>query len=154
MSKSERFPNVVLGGGEAGKYIAWELARSGQRVAVVERGLIGGSCPNVACLPSKNMIHSAKVVELVRHAAAFGVRLGPWSLDMAGGRERKRGLAHRLIAIHKTRFAVDGLDFILGEGRFVAPRTIEVRPAEGGMRRLEGERGFLNLRTHAAVPPI
>jgi pyruvate/2-oxoglutarate dehydrogenase complex dihydrolipoamide dehydrogenase (E3) component len=154
MSNSERFPNVVLGGGEAGKYIAWELARSGQRVAVVERGLIGGSCPNIACLPSKNMIHSAKVVELVRHAAAFGVRLGPWTLDMAGVRQRKRDMVDGLIAIHKARFAVDGLDFILGEGRFVAPRTIEVRLAEGGMRRLEGERVFLNLGTHAAVPDI
>jgi pyruvate/2-oxoglutarate dehydrogenase complex dihydrolipoamide dehydrogenase (E3) component len=59
----DRFQNVVLGGGEAGKYIAWELARWGQRVAVVERALIGGSCPNIACLPSKNVIHSAKVVD-------------------------------------------------------------------------------------------
>ena len=154
MSNSERFPNVVLGGGEAGKYIAWELARSGQRVAVVERGLIGGSCPNIACLPSKNLIHSAKVVELVRHAATFGVRLGPWTLDMAGLRQRKRDMVDGLIAIHKARFAVDGLDFILGEGRFVAPRTIDVRLAQGGIRRLEGERVFLNLGTHAAVPDI
>jgi pyruvate/2-oxoglutarate dehydrogenase complex dihydrolipoamide dehydrogenase (E3) component len=154
MSNSERFPNVVLGGGEAGKYIAWELARSGQRVAVVERGLIGGSCPNIACLPSKKMIHSAKVVELVRHAATFGVRLGPWTLDMAGLRQRKRDMVDGLIAIHKARFAVDGLDFILGEGRFVAPRTIEVRLAQGGIRRLEGERVFLNLGTHAAIPDI
>src|SRR3982075_3361779 len=154
MSNSERFPNVVLGGGEAGKYIAWELARSGQRVAVVERGLIGGSCPNIACLPSKNMIHSARVVELVLHAATFGVRLGPWTLDMAGVRQRKRDMVDGLIAIHKARFAVDGLDFILGEGRFVAPRTTEVRLAEGGMRRLEGERVFLNLGTHAAVPDM
>ena len=154
MSNSERFPNVVLGGGEAGKYIAWELARSGQRVAVVERGLIGGSCPNIACLPSKNMIHSAKVVDLVRHAAAFGVHLGPWTLDMAGVRQRKRDMVDGLIAIHKARFAVDGLDFILGEGRFVAPRTIDVRLAQGGIRRLEGERIFLNLGTHAAIPDI
>ena len=154
MSNSERFPNVVLGGGEAGKYIAWELARSGQRVAVVERGLIGGSCPKIACLPSKNMIHSAKVVELVRHAATFGVRLGPWTLDMAGLRQRKRDMVDGLIAIHKARFAVDGLDFILGEGRFVAPRTIDVRLAQGGIRRLEGERVFLNLGTHAAIPDI
>src|SRR3979409_2591643 len=154
MSNSERFPNVVLGGGEAGKYIAWELARSGQRVAVVERGLIGGSCPNIACLPSKNMIHSAKVVELVRHAATFGVRLGPWTLDMAGVRQRKRDMVDGLIATHKARFAADGLEFILGEGRFVAPRTIEVRPGQGGVRHLEGARVFLSRGTHAASPDI
>ena len=61
MSSLERFQNVVLGGGEAGKYIAWELARWGQPVAVVERGLIGGSCPNIACLPSKNVIHRQRL---------------------------------------------------------------------------------------------
>src|ERR1700730_7366546 len=107
MSGLERCQNVVLGGGEAGKYIAWELARRGQQVAVVERGLIGGSCPNIACLRSKNMIHTAKVVELVRHAATFGLRIGPWTLDMAGVRQRKRELVNGLIAIPKAPFAGD-----------------------------------------------
>jgi pyruvate/2-oxoglutarate dehydrogenase complex dihydrolipoamide dehydrogenase (E3) component len=92
MTSLEHFQNVVLGGGEAGKYIAWELARAGQRVAVVERGLIGGSCPNIACLPSKNLIHSAKVADLVRHASPFGLRVGPWTVDMAGVRQRKRDM--------------------------------------------------------------
>src|ERR1700716_1213500 len=154
MSNTERFPNVVLGGGEAGKYIAWELARSGQRVAVVERGLIGGSCPNIACLPSKNVIHSAKVVDLVRHAAAFGLRLGPWTVDMAGVRQRKREMVDGLIAIHQARCAVDGLEFILGEGRCTGPKALEVRLTQGGTRRLEGECVFLNLGTHAAIPDI
>jgi pyruvate/2-oxoglutarate dehydrogenase complex dihydrolipoamide dehydrogenase (E3) component len=154
MSSVERFQNVVLGGGEAGKYIAWELARLGQRVTVVEKGLIGGSCPNIACLPSKNVIHSAKVVDFVRHASTFGLRLGPWTVDMAGVRQRKREMVDGLIAIHKARFAVEGLDFILGEGRFVGPKTIEVRLAQGRTRRLEGERFFLNLGTHAAIPDI
>jgi pyruvate/2-oxoglutarate dehydrogenase complex dihydrolipoamide dehydrogenase (E3) component len=154
MSSPERFQNVVLGGGEAGKYIAWELARSGQRVAVVEKGLIGGSCPNIACLPSKNMIHSAKVVEFVRHAAAFGLRIGPWTLDMAGVQQRKREMVDGLIAIHKARFAANGLEFVLGEGRFVGSKTIEVQQTQGGTRRIEGERIFLNLGTHAAIPDI
>ena len=154
MSSLERFQNVVLGGGEAGKYIAWELARWGQRVAVVEKGLIGGSCPNIACLPSKNVIHSAKVVELVRHASTFGLRLGPWTVDMAGVRQRKRELVNGMIATHKARFAADGLEFILGEGRFVGPKAIEVRLTQGGTRRLKGERVFLNLGTHAAIPDI
>jgi pyruvate/2-oxoglutarate dehydrogenase complex dihydrolipoamide dehydrogenase (E3) component len=154
MSNLERFQNVVLGGGEAGKYIAWELARWGQRVAVVEKRLIGGSCPNIACLPSKNVIHSAQVVELLRHASTFGMRIGPWTLDMAGVRQRKRELVDGMIAIHKARFAAHGLEFILGDGRFVGPKTIEVQLAQGGTRRLEGERVFLNLGTHAAIPDI
>src|SRR5882724_8541089 len=154
MNSIERFQNIVLGGGEAGKYIAWELARQGQRVVVVERGLIGGSCPNIACLPSKNLVHSAKVADLIRHASTFGLRLGPWTLDMAGVRQRKRKMVDGLIAIHQARFAVEGLEFILGEGRFTGPRAIEVRLTQGGTRRLEGECVFLNLGTHAAIPDI
>src|SRR5437588_6337175 len=154
MTSLEHFQNVVLGGGEAGKYIAWELARAGQHVSVIEKLLIGGSCPNIACLPSKNVIHSAKVADLVRHASAFGLRVGPWTVDMARVRQRKRDMVDGLITIHKARFAVDGLDFILGEGRFIGPKTIEVRLAQGGTRRLQGEQVFLNLGTHAAIPDI
>jgi len=108
----------------------------------------------VQCLPSKNAIHSAKIVEVVRHASTFGLRLGPWTVDMAGVRQRKRELVDGMIAIHKARFAADGLEFILGDGRFLGPKTIEVRLAQGGTRRLEGERVFLNLGTHAAIPDI
>src|SRR4051812_37663304 len=150
----EKVENVVLGGGEPGKYIAWELARQGQRTVVVERALIGGSCPNIACLPSKNVINSAKVAELVRRAASYGQRTGPVATDMADVRARKREMVDGLVEIHRKRFASNGLDFLLGEGRFVAPRTVEVRLAAGGMRRIEAERVFLDLGTQATVPGI
>ena len=84
----------------------------------------------------------------------LGCEFGPWTLDMAGVRQRKREMVEGLIAIHKERFAADDLEFILGEGQFVAPKTIEVRLPQGGTRRLEGERVFLNLGTHAAIPDL
>lgn len=71
MARTERVENLVLGGGEAGKYVAWELAKLGRPVVVVERELVGGSCPNVACLPSKNVIRSAEVAHLARMAGAY-----------------------------------------------------------------------------------
>jgi pyruvate/2-oxoglutarate dehydrogenase complex dihydrolipoamide dehydrogenase (E3) component len=154
MSAVEQFENIILGGGASGKLISWDLARAGRRTAVIERGLIGGSCPNIACLPSKNVIRSAKVAQLLRHAAEFGLRAGPATTDMAGVRRRKRAMVEDLVAIHHTRFAANGLDFVLGEGRFVAPTTIEVRLAQGGTRLLEGERIFLDLGTHATIPDI
>jgi hypothetical protein len=154
MTNSEHFEDVILGGGEAGKYIAWELAQAGSRTAVIERGLVGGSCPNVAYMPSKNVIRSAKVAELFGHAKDFGVRTWPSTTDMEAVRRRKREMVEGLIGIHRTRFAANGLEFILGDGRFVGPRTIEVRLAEGGTRRLEGERVFRNLGTRATVPDI
>ena len=61
MTETVHIENAVLGGGEAGKYLAWDLAQQGRSVVVIERALIGGSCPNIACLPSKNVIQSAKV---------------------------------------------------------------------------------------------
>jgi pyruvate/2-oxoglutarate dehydrogenase complex dihydrolipoamide dehydrogenase (E3) component len=154
MADNEKVENLVLGGGEPGKYIAWELARQGRRTVVVERGLIGGSCPNIACLPSKNVIHSAKVADLVRHAADYGQRTGPAATDMAGVRQRKRAMVDGLIDIHRKRFAAHGLEFVLGEGRFIAPGSVEVRLAAGGTRRIEAERVFLDLGTRATVPEI
>jgi pyruvate/2-oxoglutarate dehydrogenase complex dihydrolipoamide dehydrogenase (E3) component len=154
VADSEKVENVILGGGEPGKYIAWELARQGRRTVVIERALIGGSCPNVACLPSKNVIHSAKIADLFRQAAEYGQRTGPPVTDMSGVRRRKREMVDDLIEIHRKRFAANGLEFLLGEGRFVGPRTIDVRLAAGSTRRIEAERVFLNLGTHATVPEI
>ena len=80
----ENYQNLVIGSGVGGKLLAWTLAKRGQNTAVVERSMIGGSCPNVACLPSKNVIHSAKAVSLVNPTAGLGVVTGPLKVDMAG----------------------------------------------------------------------
>src|SRR5438094_732134 len=100
MSQSERIEILVLGSGAGGKLLAWHMARSGRRTAVVERQWIGGSCPNVNCLPSKNEIWSAKVAHLVHHAAEFGLRTGPLAIDMAVVRQRKRDMVEAQIAEH------------------------------------------------------
>ena len=76
MPQPERFEVLVLGSGVGGKLIAWHLAQSGRQTAVVERRWIGGSCPNIACMPSKNEISSAKVAHLARHGAEHGAVTG------------------------------------------------------------------------------
>src|SRR6187551_3037533 len=150
MTEIVHIENVVLGGGEAGKYLAWDLAQQGRPVAVIERALVGGSCPNIACLPSKNVIHSAKVADLVSHAASYGVRIKSATVDMTGVRERKRKMVDGMIAIHQKKFAVPNLEFLLAEGSMVAPRTVEAQLAGGGWRRFAAERVFLNMGTSAA----
>ncbi len=92
MSQPEQYDVLILGSGGGGKLTAWHNGRSGRRVAVVERQWIGGSCPNVACLPSKNEIHSAEVAHHARDGAAFGVMTGPVKVDMAKVRQRKRDM--------------------------------------------------------------
>ena len=154
MTGIQRFHNLVLGSGEAGKYLAWTLAKAGEHSAVVERGLIGGSCPNIACLPSKNIIHSAQVAALCRRGAEFGIATGPVSVDMNGVRSRKRQMVDDLIAIHRGRYEASGAELIIGEGRFVARKTIEVRLSDGSTRLLAGDRVFLSVGTRAAIPHV
>ena len=154
MAQREQFDILVLGSGKSGKFLAWHLAQSGRRTAVVERQWIGGSCPNVACLPSKNEIWSARVAHLARHAAQFGVVTGPVTTDMARVRQRKRDMVEREIDLHLQTYKASGAELIMGSGRFVAPKTLEVRLNDGGTRVLAGDQVFLNVGTHAAIPDI
>jgi pyruvate/2-oxoglutarate dehydrogenase complex dihydrolipoamide dehydrogenase (E3) component len=154
MSQPERFEILILGSGAGGKLLAWHMARSGRKTAVVERRYIGGSCPNINCLPSKNEIWSAKVAHLARHAAQYGTVTGPVSTDMATVRQRKRDMVDRQIAAHLENYKTSGAELILGAGRFVAPKTLEVRLNEGGTRVLAGDQVFLNIGTHAAIPNV
>ena len=100
MAQTESYQDLVLGSGAGGKLLAWHLARSERRVVVVERRWVGGSCPNIACLPSKNEIWSAKVADLLHHATQFGSITGPVAVDMAQVRQRKREMVEGLIALH------------------------------------------------------
>src|SRR5271156_463509 len=135
---AEVYENLIVGSGEGGKSLAWHLAQSGQRTAVVERRWIGGSCPNVNCLPSKNEIWSAKVAYLMHHGAKFGSITGPTSIDMAAVRKRKREMVEGLIAMHLDRYKATGAELIMGEAKFIASKTLEVRLNGGGMRTMTG----------------
>jgi pyruvate/2-oxoglutarate dehydrogenase complex dihydrolipoamide dehydrogenase (E3) component len=130
------------------------MARAGRRTAVVERRWIGGSCPNINCLPSKNEIWSAKVASLVRRGAEFGAKTGRVAVDMATVRDRKRSMVDHQIAGHLHSFKSSGAELIMGSGRFVGPKTLEVQLNDGGRRVLVGDRVFINVGTHAAIPGI
>ena len=145
MSQTEQLEMLILGSGEGGKFLAWHMAHSGHRTAVVERKLIGGSCPNTNCLPSKNEIWSAKVADLVRRADQFGIVAGSPALDMTRVLARKREMVNGLIAMHLDRYKASGAELIMGAGRFVAPKTIEVALNNGGTRLLSGDRVVYRL---------
>ena len=154
MAEVERFQTVILGSGQGGKLLAWHLARTGSRTAVVERQWVGGSCPSVACMPSKNEIWSARVGYLARHAGSFGAMNGAIKTDMAKVRQRKRTMVDNEVAFHLDAYAKSGADLVMGTGRFVAPKTIEVRLSDGSTRLLAGDQIVLNVGTHAAMPDI
>lgn len=154
MSGSDHYEVLVVGSGEAGKYLAWHMARAGHRTAVVERKLIGGSCPNTNCLPSKNEIWSAKVAELVRDAGRFGSVTGSAAVDMGLVLARKRAMVDDLVAMHLDLFKTSGAELIMGHARLTAPKTVEVRLNDGGTRVLTANRLVLSLGTHATIPEI
>src|SRR6516162_4979524 len=150
----EHYQNLVIGSGEAGKILAWNLAKMGQRSVVVERSMIGGSCPNVACLPSKNVLYSAKAVSLVHPTRGLGVVTGSVRADMAGVARRKWRMVNELVEMHLAKFRASGADLIMGEARFTEPKTVRVALNAGGERLLRGERVFIDVGTHASIPDV
>jgi pyruvate/2-oxoglutarate dehydrogenase complex dihydrolipoamide dehydrogenase (E3) component len=117
MSDSEKFDTVVLGSGTGGKLVAWTMAKEGRRTAVVERKFMGGSCANIACLPSKNIIHSAKVASLLKRHQEFGIETDTVAVNMAGVYARKRTMVDEIVKVHLDRYHAAGDDLILGDGR-------------------------------------
>jgi pyruvate/2-oxoglutarate dehydrogenase complex dihydrolipoamide dehydrogenase (E3) component len=149
----EHYDVLVLGSGEGGKYLAWNLASSGRKTALVERRYIGGSCPNIACLPSKNIVHSAKIASLLAHATSYGLPQPTGEVNMETVRQRKRDMVTGLVQVHEERFRSSGVSLILGEGRFVSPKTIEVR-SSGPTRVLTGDVVIISTGSRATVDPI
>jgi pyruvate/2-oxoglutarate dehydrogenase complex dihydrolipoamide dehydrogenase (E3) component len=151
---SEHFDVVILGSGQGGKLLAWHLGRSGKKVAVVERRWVGGSCPAVACLPTKNELWGARVAHLVRNAGRFGTLADGVRIDMAQVRRRKQDMIDREIAFHLKAYKESGAELIMGIGRFAGPRTIEASLIDGSTRLLDGSEIVINVGTHAAVPDV
>jgi pyruvate/2-oxoglutarate dehydrogenase complex dihydrolipoamide dehydrogenase (E3) component len=154
MSGPERYDALILGSGTGGKLIAWHLAQSGHKTAVVERRLVGGSCPNIACMPSKNEISSAKVAHAARHGGDYGTVTGSVTVDMATVRRRKREMVERQVTKHLQIYRASGAELIMGSGRFITPKTLEVSLNDGGKRELAADKVFLNVGTRAAIPNV
>jgi pyruvate/2-oxoglutarate dehydrogenase complex dihydrolipoamide dehydrogenase (E3) component len=152
--EAERYDVLVFGSGTAGKLMAWSMASGGKRTVVIERKFVGGSCPNVACLPSKNVIHTAKVASLFERHQEFGIQTGSIAVHMSGVYARKRKMVDDIVNIHRDKYRASGAELLLGAGTFIGPRTIQVALPDGGKRILTGERVFVNLGTHATVPDI
>ncbi len=150
----EHFQNLVIGSGVAGKLLGWTLAKQGQKTVVVERAMVGGACPNVACLPSKNVIYSAKAVSLVDPKRGLGVVTGSTRVDMAAVARRKWKMVNELVELHLGNFKASGAELVMGEARFTQPKTVEVALNAGGTRQLSGDRVFINVGTRARIPNV
>jgi pyruvate/2-oxoglutarate dehydrogenase complex dihydrolipoamide dehydrogenase (E3) component len=152
--QAEEYDVVILGDGTGSTLAAWTFAGEGQRVVVLDRRYIGGSCPNIACLPSKNVIHSAKVAEYVRHSEEFGISVGDFGIDMSVVRGRKRRMVTGVNEMYLDNYKKTGAEFVFATGRFVGPKTVEATLRDGSVRRLRGTNVIVSTGTRAAIDPI
>jgi len=151
---AEVYDLVILGSGAGSKLLAWTFGGQGQRVAVIERRYIGGACPNIACLPSKNVIHTAQMVHNVRRSEKFGIGIDSFRVDMSAVRDRKRRMVRGLVDTHLSLFKQSGAELILGSGKFVGRKTIEATLPNGTTRLLHGNNVVIGTGTHAAIEDI
>jgi len=153
-AKPEEYDLLILGSGAAGKLTAWTLAKKGMKTAVVERKYVGGACPNIACLPSKNVIQSAKVASYFFRSGEFGITKDNVQIHMDVVRERKRKMVARLVDVHLANYKASGAELVMGSGRFIGPKTIEVILGDGKKRILSGKKVVINTGTRATIDPI
>jgi pyruvate/2-oxoglutarate dehydrogenase complex dihydrolipoamide dehydrogenase (E3) component len=131
-----RYDAIVIGTSQGGRFLPVELAKAGRKVALVERGQLGGVCVNTGCTPTKTMVASARLAYQARRGAEYGVRVGRVSVDLAAVRERKRGMVAGARQNYASRLTQDGPDLIEGEAHFTGPKTVEIALADGGTRQI------------------
>src|SRR5512135_925700 len=142
---AEQFDAIVIGSGQAANPLAEALAGAGWRTAVVEREHVGGTCVNVGCTPTKTMVASARVAYLARRAADYGVRCGPVAVDLTQVRQRKQTIVDDFRTRGERRLEkAENVELIFGQGRFTAPKVVEVTLKAGGVRTLTGNAIFIN----------
>src|SRR5258708_29388432 len=150
----EQYDAIIIGSGEAGKWMAWHLGSQGPPITNIEEKRIGGACPNVACLPSKNGAHSAKVAQYSQRGAEFGIVQGDWHVDMAGVNARRQKLVDGNLQVHLANCAKSHAEIVMGFGRFIAEKTVEVALNAGGTRTLRSDRIFIDTGSRATIESI
>jgi pyruvate/2-oxoglutarate dehydrogenase complex dihydrolipoamide dehydrogenase (E3) component len=147
---SERFDAIVIGAGQAGPALAARLDKEGLKTAFIERKLLGGTCVNNGCIPTKTLVASARAIQIARRGAEYGFTNGVVRVDMGAVKRRKDGVVkHSSDGLANWIAGMKNVTLLRGHARFTAPRTISI-----GERTLEGEKVFINVGGRAAVPDI
>ena len=127
MPQTTSYDAIVIGTSQGGRFLPIALAKAGRKVAVIERGYIGGACVNVGCTPTKTMVASARLAYLAKRGADYGIHIGPISVDLQAIRTRKQGIVEGARLGYENRLtAAQGVDLLRGEAHFIAPKTLEV----------------------------
>src|ERR1700748_555486 len=150
-AQPEVYDLLILGSGAGSKLLAWTFAGQGQRVAGVERKDVGGAFANIACLPSKNVVHTAQVAHYVRRSEEFGISIDNFRVKMPAVMDRKRQMVQGLVDTHIALYKQSGAELIMASGKFVAPKILEATLADGTKRLLTGKNVVIGTGTHAVI---
>jgi pyruvate/2-oxoglutarate dehydrogenase complex dihydrolipoamide dehydrogenase (E3) component len=147
---AEKFDAIIVGAGQAGPPLAGRLTEIGQTVALIERKLVGGTCVNTGCIPTKTLVASAHAARVARRGAEYGVGTGEITVDMANVKARKdRIMLDDRDGVESWLEGMNGCTLIRGHARFEGPHTMTV---DG--RVLEADRIFLNVGGRAVAPDM
>jgi pyruvate/2-oxoglutarate dehydrogenase complex dihydrolipoamide dehydrogenase (E3) component len=151
----EEFDAVLLGAGQATNPLSRSLARAGKRVALIEKGKIGGTCVNAGCTPTKTMAASARIAYLARRASEYGVHPGAVEVRLDEVRNRTRAIVEEFSSGSERQLeATAGLELIRGEGSFTGPHTVRVKLNGGSTRTLSGKVVVIDTGCRPARPDI
>ncbi len=147
---AEKFDALIIGAGQAGPALAARLDREGQKTAVIERKLIGGTCVNTGCIPTKTLVASARAAHMARRGAEFGFAAGEVRVDMGAVKRRKDAVVKQSVdGVTKWITGLKHVELIRGHARFTGAHALSV---DG--RQLAAERIFINVGGRAMVPDI
>ncbi len=155
MTTTEKYDAILIGAGQANTPLARALAQDGWNVAIIERKHVAGTCINEGCTPSKTMIASARVAHMARRGADFGVHTKALRVDMIRVRERKRDIVESFRKANRRRLEeAEGVDLLMGEGRFTDTKSVEVLMNDGSTRHLTAEKIFINVGQRPRRPDL
>jgi pyruvate/2-oxoglutarate dehydrogenase complex dihydrolipoamide dehydrogenase (E3) component len=155
MSTERRYDAIIIGAGQAGNPLSQALAGAGWKTALIEQKHVGGTCINEGCTPTKTMIASARVAHRARRSADYGVSTGPITVDLEAVRQRKREIVERFRSANRERLEkTEGLDLLMGQGRFSGPKSVMVNMNDGEVLQLTADTIFINTGARPRVPDL
>ncbi len=148
------FDTIIIGAGQAGNPLSQALAKAGEKVALIEKQFVGGTCINVGCTPTKTMIASAEVAYLMQHAQDFGVIVDKTSVNLQKVRERKDAIVESFRQGSRNRIQKAGVSLVYGQASFTADKTLKVITREGSTREISADKIIIDAGGRSRIPPI
>ncbi|WP_448700961.1 mercuric reductase [Mucilaginibacter sp. AW1-3] len=151
----KKYDAIIIGSGQAGNPLAKKLANAGMKTAIIEKRLVGGTCINDGCTPTKTWVASAKAIYIAQNAHKLGVDIKDYAVNMPLIKKRKDEVVAQFRGgTEKNIKGTPHLDLIMGEATFTGKKTISVKLNDGGTQEMTADKIFINAGAKTAIPDI